>query len=54
MIPQEFTEFADDLVRAMVADIMASMSLEEIRLLIEEMEAKLRKPGSGLFPTSVT
>jgi hypothetical protein len=43
LIPQEFTEFANDLARAMVADTMDSFSPEEIRQWIEELEAKLRK-----------
>jgi hypothetical protein len=44
LTPLEITKFAQDLARAMVADIMASLPLEEVRRLIEEMEAKLRKP----------
>jgi hypothetical protein len=35
---------ANDLARAMVADIMESCTPEEIRQLIEEMEARRRKP----------
>jgi hypothetical protein len=43
-IPAEFVEVADELARAMVADILESWTIEEVRQLIEEMEAKLRKP----------
>jgi hypothetical protein len=38
------TNFIAELARAMVADILESWSIQEIRQLIEEMEAKLRKP----------
>ena len=41
-IPVEFVELADELARFMVADILESSTIEEVRQLIEEMEAKLR------------
>jgi hypothetical protein len=41
--PVEFAKVADELARALVADIMESLSFEEIRQLIEEIEAKRRK-----------
>jgi hypothetical protein len=43
-IPVDLAKAAEDIARAMVADIMESWSPEEIRRLIEQMEAKLRKP----------
>jgi hypothetical protein len=41
-IPIDPENVADELARAMVADILESSSLEEIRQLIAELEAKLR------------
>jgi hypothetical protein len=40
-IPAEFLELADELARDMVAKILESSTIEEVRQLIEEMEAKL-------------
>jgi hypothetical protein len=40
-IPVEFAELADELARNMVAGILESLTIEEVRQLIEEMEAKL-------------
>jgi hypothetical protein len=42
--PVEFAKVADELARAMIADILESWSFEEIRQLIEELEAKRRQP----------
>ena len=41
-MPVELEKIIDDLSRAMVADILDSSSPEEIRQLIEEMEAMAR------------
>jgi hypothetical protein len=41
-IPVELQKFADDLSQAMVADILESFSVEEIRQLIEKMDVKLQ------------
>ena len=43
-MPTSDEQLITELARAMVADILESCSLEEIRQLIEEMEADLRKP----------
>jgi hypothetical protein len=40
-IPVEFTKTADELL---VAEILASWSIEDVRQLIEEIEAELRRP----------
>jgi hypothetical protein len=37
----EFVELADELARDMVAGILESSTIEKVRQLIEEMEAKL-------------
>jgi len=42
--PVELTKLAGELASAMVDDILELWSLDEIRRLIEEMEAKVRKP----------
>jgi hypothetical protein len=42
LIPAEFVEVADELARAIIADILESSSREEIRQLIEEMETYVR------------
>jgi len=41
-IPAKFTKVTDEM---RVADILASWSIEEIRQLIEEFEAELRRPA---------
>jgi hypothetical protein len=42
-LPPDLPQTAEDLADAMVADIVESWSPDEIRQLIEEMEAKQRK-----------
>jgi glutathione synthase/RimK-type ligase-like ATP-grasp enzyme len=42
-IPTEAKKLADELARLMVAAGLELLSLEEVRLLVAEMEAKLRK-----------
>jgi hypothetical protein len=43
-LPPDLPQTAEDLADAMVADIVESWPPDEIRQLIEEMEAKQRKP----------
>ena len=42
-LPTDITKLLESVASAMVADILESFTLEEIKLLVEEMEAELRK-----------
>jgi hypothetical protein len=42
-MPVEFKNALDDLARVMAADILETLSLEDIQQLIAEMEAEQRK-----------
>jgi hypothetical protein len=42
-LPTDINELLEAVAGAMVADILEAFTLEEIRQLIEEMEAKVRK-----------
>ena len=41
-LPTDITNFIEAVADAMVVDILESFTLEEIRQLVEEMEAELR------------
>ena len=42
-LPTDITKLLEAVASAMVADILESFTLEEIKLLVEEMEAELRQ-----------
>jgi hypothetical protein len=44
-IPADIPKHIDDIARAALDDIMASMSIDDIRKLVAEIELKLRKPN---------
>jgi hypothetical protein len=40
--PIDLKEFADELAREMIAEIMASCSADDINQIVEELKARLR------------